>query len=484
MSFESREASFLTMLTSAQAVVDTANIRISVMNQVTQANTDAWNAAYAKAKADNPNLPPAVWDRIANEAVPPPTEEQQQGILEDGNDGTDVAGNDPTDVMGGELVDALNAVGGRVADPDIGRGQLGDGEMFMTDPTDDNRPPRQFIIPDTLSANQTETIRVALGIGGNQDEEEPYQKQQIIPIQETDPYIRTPEQYRVGGDEAREFTRRFGGTAMRTDEQRHYPTNDAMDQNEIDFINRAQPGSPLEGIKGPIGPTYRDSDVLDMISNMSTAKIIEFQKLAADAGFYGAAKRPSIAGHMSTADQNILFTAMGQANVSGEEVWPMMEAFATWGRSVKTSTARVKEPFSVPAHLRSIPGEKTVAEEAKARFRQQMGRDMRPEELSGVANELSGYYTKSNQEEIALYLAAYNGDNQGLLTGAQMQRIEEPGAATSFDIGEKWASEIDLNKRRESNADTFQRMLAATMGNRPSVGNLTAARGVQTIGRQ
>jgi len=65
-----------------------------------------------------------------------------------------------------------------------------------------------------------------------------------------------------------------------------------------------------------------------------------------------------------------------------------------------------------------------------------------------------------------------------------MQKIEEPGAAASFDISDKWANEIDLNKRREANSDSFKRMLSATMGNRPSVGNLTAAGGVQTIGRQ
>ena len=64
-----------------------------------------------------------------------------------------------------------------------------------------------------------------------------------------------------------------------------------------------------------------------------------------------------------------------------------------------------------------------------------------------------------------------------------MERIEEPGAATSFDIADKWSSEIDLNKRRESNSETFSRMLSATMGNRPSVGNLTAASGVTEIGR-
>jgi len=94
-----------------------------------------------------------------------------------------------------------------------------------------------------------------------------------------------------------------------------------------------------------------------------------------------------------------------------------------------------------------------------------MGREARPDELAGIANDLTGYHTTSNQEEIALYLAAYNGDNQGLLTGAQMQKIEEPGAAASFDISDKWANEIDLNKRRETNSDSFKRMLSATMGN-------------------
>ena len=150
----------------------------------------------------------------------------------------------------------------------------------------------------------------------------------------------------------------------------------------------------------------------------------------------------------------------------------------------KNKTVRHKAPFSVPASLRSIPGSKTIAEEVKERFRRKLGREATPEELVGIAADLAGQYQASNQEHIALYLAAYNGDNQGLLTGAQMQRIEEPGASTSFDIADRWKDEIDLNKRRETNSESFSRMLSATMGNRPSVGNLTAAGGVTQIGRQ
>jgi len=146
---------------------------------------------------------------------------------------------------------------------------------------------------------------------------------------------------------------------------------DYMDQNEIDFINKAQPGSI--DLPGATSPTYRESDVLDMISGMSVVQIFRFQDLAQQAGFYGSKERPTIAGSMSMQDQSILGTVMGQANVDGKTVWPMMELFAEAEIKAGSPSGPVKAPFAVPAHLRSIPGDKTVAEEAKARFRQKMG---------------------------------------------------------------------------------------------------------------
>ena len=143
----------------------------------------------------------------------------------------------------------------------------------------------------------------------------------------------------------------------------------------------------------------------------------------------------------------------------------------------------VARAFSIPASLREIPGPKTLAQEAKDRFSRVLGREVLDDELAGLVPGLQGQYEQSTQQRIALALAAFEGDNQGLLTGAQLQQIEDPGAATSFDIEEKWASEIDLNNRREDNSTTFNRMLNATMGGRASIGGQTAAGGVQRIGR-
>ncbi len=152
-------------------------------------------------------------------------------------------------------------------------------------------------------------------------------------------------------------------------------------------------------------------------------------------------------------------------------------------RAAQGRADAVARAFSVPASLREIPGDKTLAQEAKDRFSRVLGRNVLDDELTGLVGELKGYYEDSTQEKIALSLAAFNGDNQGLLTGAQLQQIENPGEATSFDIEEKWASEIDLNNRRESNADSFSRILNATMGGQVSVANRTAAGGVSQIAR-
>jgi len=152
-------------------------------------------------------------------------------------------------------------------------------------------------------------------------------------------------------------------------------------------------------------------------------------------------------------------------------------------RAAQSRANAVARAFSIPASLREIPGDKTLAQEAKDRFSRVLGREVLDDELTGLVGELKGYYEDSTQEKIALSLAAFNGDNQGLLTGAQLQQIEDPGAATSYDIEEKWSSEIDLNNRRESNADSFSRILNATMGGQVSVANRTAAGGVSQIAR-
>jgi len=392
---------------------------------------------------------------------------------------------------------AFSMLGGHWYDEEI------DGAMeeVLSDPSlvlfedvtsiDEYGQPRKIVLPATA-------------VAGGATEAYAYQRDKLqlewenAPV---DPLIGVPEGYRART--YRPISDRYGGgTLMEPGDLELERTGVAggygapsgrvpreMDRYEADFISRAQGTGGAYQESRTVTAHYRESDVYDQMANMSPVQIFKFQGLMRSADMYQN-KEPAMPGQFSPEDADLIGEIMWVANVNGDSFWGAATEMSDAGKARKdtddetTKTVRTKDPFSVPAHLRSIPGEKTVAEEAKIRFEQKMGRAARPDELAGIANELTGYHTTSNQEQIALYLAAYNGDNQGLLTGAQMQRIEEPGAATSFDISEKWANEIDLNKRRETNSDSFSRMLSATMGNRPSVGNMTAASGVQTIGRQ
>jgi hypothetical protein len=241
---------------------------------------------------------------------------------------------------------------------------------------------------------------------------------------------------------------------------------------------------------GEVPATFRESMVLNQINQMSWSQVTKFQDLAAKAGFYGTSHEPFTKGWMTEQDQEAVSIIMGQANVDGETFWEMAEHMAAapgkYREVVEEADAGatyVKEPYSIPLSLRSIPGPKTIAEDVKARFAAKLGREPLQSELDAVATDLTGGHSKQNQELIALDMARYAGDNQGLITGAQFEAVENPGAAASFDIGEKWEDEINLNERREANSDSFSRMLNATMGGRSSIGGASAAGNVQTIGR-
>ena len=341
----------------------------------------------------------------------------------------------------------------------------------VTDPVSD--APRQIIIPPGVTLTEFwEGVEFEISNKGSDD-----------------PYIGVSEDYR---------------SYRWTPNLRSTPN---MDIYEREFLSQAQPGiaeSPymrnlLWDMDGYNEPQFRHSAIEDMMASMGPSQVFKFQELARDAGFYDStggrfAGGPGFAGHLTFRDEQIIETVMRQVNIGDDYInrtfWSTLEHWATQGKAAKKlQDANQKDPFgrlpfSVPAHLRHIPGDKTVAQETKARFRDKMGRDPRPDELKGIAAELTGYHETSNREQMALYLAAYNGDNGGLLTGADLKKIEEPGAATSFDIEDKWANEIDLNKRRESNSQSFGRMLNATLGGRSQIGQASAAGSVTQIGRE
>jgi hypothetical protein len=255
-----------------------------------------------------------------------------------------------------------------------------------------------------------------------------------------------------------------------------------------------------EALGEPIGrwqpAQYRDSSVFGEIATMRADEILRFQDMSRRAGFYGSnmeTARAWAGGIMSDEDQQNLAQVMHVANLKGGNFWDVLGVAASDGdqwraqHPAEPKPAKVpRAPFVIPAHLRMVPGPKSIANETKERFRITMGRDPLQGELDSIATELSGYYQASNRKEIDLHRAAYDQAEAGkrTLSASEMAAIEDPARATTEDIEVKYANEIDLNERKEDNSTTYQRMLAATMGGRQSLGVATAAGNVQQIRRE
>jgi hypothetical protein len=258
-------------------------------------------------------------------------------------------------------------------------------------------------------------------------------------------------------------------------------------------------------------PKYRQSTMWDITANMSTLDIYRFQNLTSRAMMYPerlppaspdpaslseadfdsrTRSRPQSPGYFSGEDRDVLLQVMETANASGDSFWDVLEQRANAGDRWRRANPRVtdpiiikqeRRPFSPSASLRNIPGAKTVADETKERFENRVGRAPTQEELDDMAEELTGYYRQRNQMLIDLERKAYEGEDT-LLTDEQMVAIEDPSRALRFDIDQKWAKEINLSDRRETNAESFGRMISATLGGRPGIGTLSAP-GVQQIER-
>lgn len=123
----------------------------------------------------------------------------------------------------------------------------------------------------------------------------------------------------------------------------------------------------------------------------------------------------------------------------------------------------VKQPFSVPAHLRAVPDAKAIAVDVKARFKAEVGRDPRPEELTQYADALDGYNRRSQAAQIQMAYDSWEGDDTVMDPG-ELEQVADPGKSLQYDITQDFASEINLNKRRETNADSFSKILNATRG--------------------
>jgi hypothetical protein len=132
-----------------------------------------------------------------------------------------------------------------------------------------------------------------------------------------------------------------------------------------------------------------------------------------------------------------------------------------------------KEPFAIPRSLRSIPDIREITTSVKDTFKVKLGRDPTEGELIDIANDLQGYHRTSQAQQIDLAYAQWEGsddpDDFDITEG-----IQNPGLVSQYDIENKWANEINLNARKETNGDSFNRIMSATGGNLGSAGRTPA----------
>lgn len=122
----------------------------------------------------------------------------------------------------------------------------------------------------------------------------------------------------------------------------------------------------------------------------------------------------------------------------------------------------VKQPFSIPRSLRSIPDVKEITQEVTDKFRIRVGRDPTMGERERLAEQLTGYHKQRQRESIDLAYSEWEGSNE-IMDGANLEEvIANPSLMVQFDMENDWANEINLNKRRETNSDSFGRMASAS----------------------
>ena len=128
---------------------------------------------------------------------------------------------------------------------------------------------------------------------------------------------------------------------------------------------------------------------------------------------------------------------------------------------LSAAAAPVKQPFEVPASMRSVPHPKEIAQDVTDRFRARVGRDPTEVERDNLAGELSGYHQDRNRQMIDLAYAEWEGSSE-IMDGGDLEEIMvNPSMASTFDMEKEWANEIRLGKQREVNSDSFGRMANA-----------------------
>lgn len=119
---------------------------------------------------------------------------------------------------------------------------------------------------------------------------------------------------------------------------------------------------------------------------------------------------------------------------------------------------RIAPTYSVPSSLRTIPDYKTLAQESKAVFSQEVGRDMEDWELALLSDEMKASYSTRNDEMIVAHKAAWDDAVAGGSTEVDYSEVSDPLDTAQYDIQERYSAEIDRHERVEDRSNS-RRML-------------------------
>jgi len=159
-------------------------------------------------------------------------------------------------------------------------------------------------------------------------------------------------------------------------------------------------------------------------------------------------------------------------SISSEFQYSPLDAITALGREKAMQEAaaarargggggRVAPTYSVPASLREIPDYKTLAQNTKSVFRNQLGRDMEDWELFLYADELKNQHVTANEQRIQIHKQAWDEAVAGGSTDVDFTGVEDPNTALDYDIEEAYAGEIDRNQDVADNANRHNLLMSS-----------------------
>lgn len=147
------------------------------------------------------------------------------------------------------------------------------------------------------------------------------------------------------------------------------------------------------------------------------------------------------------------------ASYLGITPWLALFQIGESNRAREAAAARTgRQPFSVPAALRTIPDYDTLSQDVTDLMRQRMGRDPEDWETTLLADHLRGQHEASRELRIEAARAAYDGSSRGV---DQALEVPDPGQRTTRFLEQTWGDELGRRQDIEEASNTNNLMISA-----------------------